>query len=197
MRELIADGRVSDPDSAKGRLLRAAATLFREKGYAGTTVRDLAAEVGILSGSIFHHFKNKEEILFGVMHEVVVAMESAVKVSLASAKTTRDKVQALITTELSFIHGAAGNATAVLVYEWRDLSRDRQQQILKGRQAYFRYWQQTLEQARAEGLTVVEPEYLRQLLHGALAWTTYWYQPDGKLSLSQLADRALTLAIKD
>ncbi len=197
MRDLVAEGRISDPDTARGRLLRAAAARFRANGYAGTTVRDLAAEVGILSGSIFHHFSNKEEILFHVMHEVVVAMEEALRLSLALAESTRDRVRTLITTELGFIHGEPGNATAVLIYEWRSLSPDKQQQLLKGRQAYFEYWQQTLEQAEAEELIVVEPEYLRQLLHGALAWTTYWYRPDGALSIEQLADRALALVIRE
>ena len=196
-RTLVADGQISDPDSAKGRLLAAAAKLFREKGYARTTVRDLAAEVGILSGSIFHHFSNKEEILFGVMLEVVMAMEEALKESLAEAETTTDKIRALITTELDFIHGEAGNATAVLIYEWRVLSEEHQQELLEGRDNYFRYWHETLQQAKAEGLTVIEPKYLRQLLHGALAWTTYWYQPDGKLSIEQLSDRALSLVVKD
>lgn len=195
--QLIAEGRISDPDTAKGRVLRAAAALFRQNGYAGTTVRDLAAEVGILSGSIFHHFSSKEEILFSVMQEVVVAMEEALRASLALAETTRDKVRTLITTELMFIHGEAGDATAVLMHEWRSLSPDQQQKLLQNRKAYFGLWQQTLERARTEGMTVVEPEYLRQLVHGALAWTTYWYRPGGKLSLDQLADRALTLAIKD
>ena len=195
-RQLVATGQMSDPDTAKGRLLRAAAALFRENGYGGTTVRDLAAKVGILSGSIFHHFSSKEEILFSVMQDVVVEMEEALRASLALAETTRDKVRTLIMTELSFIHGDASDATAVLMHEWRNLSPEQQERLLKGRKAYFGLWQQTLERAREEGMTVIEPEYLRQLLHGALAWTTYWYRPGGKLSLDQLADRALALAIK-
>ena len=54
-------------DSPRGRLLSAAAQLFREKGFDRTTVRDIAAAVGIQSGSIFHHFKSKEDILYSVM----------------------------------------------------------------------------------------------------------------------------------
>jgi len=126
-----------------------------------------------------------------------MAMEEALKESLAEAETTTDKIRALITTELDFIHGEAGNATAVLIYEWRVLSEEHQQELLEGRDNYFRYWHETLQQAKAEGLTVIEPKYLRQLLHGALAWTTYWYQPDGKLSIEQLSDRALSLVVKD
>ncbi|HHX89341.1 MAG TPA: helix-turn-helix transcriptional regulator, partial [Paracoccus sp.] len=43
-----------DTDTARGRLLAIAARLFRERGYAGTTVRDIASAMGILSGSLFH-----------------------------------------------------------------------------------------------------------------------------------------------
>ena len=52
---LVDKGVVNAPDSAKGRLLQAAATLFKEKGYERTTVRDLGKAVGIQSGSLFHH----------------------------------------------------------------------------------------------------------------------------------------------
>ena len=51
-------------NSPRGRLLSAAAHLFRDKGFDRTTVRDIAAAVGIQSGSIFHHFKSKEDILY-------------------------------------------------------------------------------------------------------------------------------------
>ena len=59
-------------DSPRGRVLRAAAHLFRVQGYSGTTVREIAALVGIQSGSLFHHFRSKEEILFVVMKEVII-----------------------------------------------------------------------------------------------------------------------------
>ena len=59
----------SNPDTAacirrhaRGKLLQTAAHLFRSKGYERTTVRDLASAVGIQSGSIFHHFKSKDEM---------------------------------------------------------------------------------------------------------------------------------------
>ena len=69
MHELVENGQLTDPDSARGKLLQVAAHLFRNKGYERTTVRDLAGAVGIQSGSIFHHFKSKEEILRAVMEE--------------------------------------------------------------------------------------------------------------------------------
>jgi AcrR family transcriptional regulator len=59
------------------RLLDCAAQLFREKGYERTTVRDIGAAVGIQSGSIFHHFSSKEDILKAVMSEALsILLES-------------------------------------------------------------------------------------------------------------------------
>lgn len=196
LKKLIEEGHISDPASPKGRLLAEAAKLFREKGYNRTTVRDIAAEVGILSGSIFHHFKNKDEILFGVMNQVVRAMDEAIATSVEEADTTSDKIRALIDTELRFIHGKTANATAVLIYEWRSLSEEYRAQVLEGRRIYFEVWQNTLAQAYQEGLVVVEPKYLRQLLHGAIAGTSNWYRADGELTFDELTDRILTLAIK-
>ena len=65
LENLVANGSVTDPASARGRLLTKAAHLFRVKGYERTTVRDLAAEVGIQSGSIFSSLQNQRRYLAG------------------------------------------------------------------------------------------------------------------------------------
>jgi len=184
-----------DPDTARGRLLAAAAGLFREKGYAGTTVRDIAGAVGILSGSLFHHFSSKEDILFAVMESVIAAMRRDLEAALADASTPQARVRALIAVELAYLHGPASNATSVLFHDWRALSPERQTPLLQGRDAYFALWHDTLAQAHAAELTALEPEVLRQFLHGALAWTSFWYRPEGGLSLDALTDRAVALAV--
>ena len=133
---LIEQGLLTDPTSAKGKLLSQAARLFREKGYERTTVRDLAAAVGIQSGSIFHHFKSKEAILKAVMEEVIVYNTHRMREELAKADSPRDEVLALIRCELEAINGVTGDAMSVLVYEWRSLNADNQQYILKLRDVY-------------------------------------------------------------
>src|SRR5690606_13334419 len=113
---------VTDPDSARGKLLQMAAHLFRSKGFERTTVRDLASAVGIQSGSIFHHFKSKDEILRSVMEETVRYNTALMQAALSEATTVREQVLALIRCELQSIMGGTGEAMAVLVYEWRSLS---------------------------------------------------------------------------
>lgn len=185
-------------DSPRGRLLAAAAHLFRTKGFERTTVRDLAQAVGIQSGSIFHHFKSKEEILRCVMEEVIHFNTDRMKAALMQAQSPRDKLLALIRSELVSINGETGEAMAVLIYEWRSLSEESQRFILTLREHYEQLWLTVLNEAKAAGLIPahVDTFILRRFLTGALSWSNYWYKPNGPLTIDQLAEQALSLALK-
>lgn len=148
MRELVDNGQLTDPDSARGKLLQMAAHLFRNKGYERTTVRDLASAVGIQSGSIFHHFKSKDEILRSVMEETIRYNTALMRAALMQSTSVRERVLALIRCELQSIMGGSGEAMAVLVYEWRSLSEDGQAQVLALRDIYEQIWLQVLGRPR-------------------------------------------------
>lgn len=184
------------PGEAKRRILTAAARLFRQRGFARATVRELADVVGILSGSLFHHFRSKDEILFAVMEEVIAEMDTALAAAIAAADSPEGRLRALISTQLGFIHGPRSDAAAVLIYEWNALAPESRDRLLAGRQAYFARWHEVLSQAQAEGLTRLEPVVLRQLLHGAIVWTANWYQPGGALTQVELEEAVLSLALK-
>jgi len=194
--QLIEQGVINAPDSAKGRLLQAAATLFKEKGYERTTVRDIGKAVGIQSGSLFHHYSNKEAILRAVMEETILLNTELMKVALINSQKPEDKILALIQCELQSVLGETGAAMTVLVYEWRSLNEENQQYILKLRGIYEDLWINALTEAKASGSVVVDPFVLRRLLTGALSWTVNWYRQEGDLTIDQLAQMALSLAIK-
>lgn len=183
----------TDPNSARGRLLKQAAHLFREKGYERTTVRDLAAAVGIQSGSIFHHFRTKEDILKAVMTEAILVNTDRMRARLQGTSSTRDAIEALILCELESINGDTGEAMTVLVYEWRSLSDESQRSILELRETYENLWLDVLKQARSEGLIQADPFVLRRFLTGALSWTITWYRPEGAMTVPELAREAMAM----
>ncbi|WP_017939342.1 TetR/AcrR family transcriptional regulator [Zestomonas thermotolerans] len=197
LRTLVESGQVTDPESPRGKLLQTAAHLFRTKGFERTTVRDLASAVGIQSGSIFHHFKSKDEILRSVMEETILYNIALMRAALAEAGTVRERVLALIRCELQSIIGGTGEAMAVLVFEWRSLSEQGQAHILKLRDLYEELWMDVLSEAKEAGYFKGDPFILRRFLTGALSWTTTWYRAEGSMSLDQLAEAALTLVIKE
>lgn len=197
MQKLVANGELTDPDSARGKLLQTAAHLFRSKGYERTTVRDLASAVGIQSGSIFHHFKSKDEILKAVMEETILYNTALMRAALDDARCPRERVLGLIRCELQSIMGGTGEAMGVLVYEWRSLSAEGRDYILGLRDTYEQLWLQVLGEAKAAGYFKADPFIIRRFLTGALSWTTTWFRPDGPMTLDQLAEEALSLVIKD
>jgi len=193
---LIQEGKLTDPASPRGRLLHHAARLFRTKGYERTTVRDLASATGIQSGSIFHHFPSKNDILRTVMTE-------AITLNLTRMRQALDKVGpdpvarllVLIRCELHAINGETGEAMAVLFHEWSSLSEEGQASILSLRDEYERLWLDTLGQLHERRILPSPPGLVRRLLTGALAWTVHWYRSDGPMTLDEIAQEVLRLSL--
>ncbi|MDP2228685.1 MAG: TetR/AcrR family transcriptional regulator [Moraxellaceae bacterium] len=183
-------------DSPRGRVLRAAAHLFCTQGYERTTVRDLARVVGIQSGSLFHHFKTKEDILCAVMEEAIHFNFARMEQAVACGCTPRERLRGLIRAELESINGDTGDAMSVLVYEWNALSAERQQLLLAMRERYEALWLQVLEELRGEGAVPHDAFIWRRLIGGAIGWTRMWYKRNGPLSLDALADMTLDMALR-
>lgn len=194
LQALIAENLVSDPNGARGRLLKEAARLFRDKGYERTTVRDLAAAVGIQSGSLFHHFRTKEEILKAVMVETIRLNTALMQSAVDAAESSQEKLRALVRAELESVNGQTGEAMAVLVFEWRSLSEASQAEVLELRDIYEKLWLDALSSLRREGRMEADPFVVRRMLTGALSWTVTWYKPSrGGLTLDGLTDEVMAM----
>jgi AcrR family transcriptional regulator len=195
---LIKEGKLTDPASPRGRLLQHAAQLFRTKGYERTTVRDLAAATGIQSGSIFHHFASKNEILHAVMVEAITLNLARMHEALAVAgPDPAQRLLALIRCELHAINGATGEAMAVLFHEWNSLNEEARTSILTLRTEYEGLWLEVLERLYKAGRLRTQPALVRRLLTGALAWTIHWFRPTGPMSLDELAGEVLRLLLDE
>lgn len=183
-------------DSPRGRLLLGAAYLFHKQGYAKTTVRELANFIGIQSGSLFHHFKSKDDILANVMHETIIYNHARLEQAIAKSDNLEQQLKNLIHAELTSITGDTGSAMAVLVYEWFALSKQRQDELLKLRNDYESIWLNVIEELKVLGKIQHDAFIWRRLLGGAIAWTVTWYRPDGKISLDELTNIVLDMALK-
>lgn len=194
-RKLIVQGAITDPVSARGKLLSCAVKLFRSKGFERSTVRELAALAGIQSGSIFHHFSSKEDILVAVMRETILLNIERMRRALAQGNDLKERIFSLIVTELESIHGRTGSAMSLLVFEWRSLSVENQNAILELRKVYEALWLQTLAEAKSAGVIKTDEVILRRLLTGAISWTSNWFKDSGELSIEQLAQEILEMIV--
>lgn len=175
-------------DTPRGKLLSAAARLFREKGFDRTTVRDIAREVGIQSGSIFHHFPSKEDILYAVMEEVIHFNTGRLRTLVAAEDDAVGRLRALIRGELGSIIGDTREAMTILVQEWRCLSPEKQEQALGLRSIYEQLWLDVLNELHESGVFSANPFIMRRLITGMTGWSANWYHRDGTLEPEDLAE---------
>ena len=117
----------------RGELTRIAARLFAERGYQGTSLADLAAELGVQKPSLYHHIDSKEDLLWEIAQEGATAFHAALDgVPAASAP---ERIRLALRAHLAVVAGQLDIAT-VFVREWRYLEGERQARFLAERRRY-------------------------------------------------------------
>src|SRR5262245_27218757 len=84
-------------------VLEAAGRLFRQKGFAATTVREIAAAAGILPGSLHYRFASKEELLLALMDRGIEKAVSAVRTAIADTRDPLDRIRAALRAHLRLL----------------------------------------------------------------------------------------------
>lgn len=177
-------------------ILRAAARLFRKRGYDRTTVRELADAVGLQSGSLFHHFKTKDEILVAVMEHGLVLASAFVISATAQAKTPRERVETLFRSYLvALLSDEYRDYMTVLLYDFRSLSPALAQRVHQLRSEVERRWLAVLNEVLPAGQPGPSVRLKTQFVLGAMNWALQWYNPKGKLSLDELSQQFAELAL--
>lgn len=188
-----------DDGNRRAELLRSAARLFRRKGFDATSTRDIAAAVGMRSGSPFYHFKSKGDLLFAVMQEgmrsAIARQEAALAKAGAPAAGNAALLRILVRNHFDVLLGPGSDFIPVMLYESRSITA-RQRTVLVELQAqYEASWIPVLQALHANGELRGDVKLARLLLFGALNWSVQWYDRRKGASLDQLTDAALSLFI--
>lgn len=192
---MTSDKQQPERSSRPGRqaLVEAAAQLFREKGYERTTVRDLAAAVGMQSGSLFYHFKTKGEILAEVMQQGVEQVIYNMEAAMVGVTEPRERLVALTHSHLYTLLSNEQAALASLLYDWKSLPAELQTEILSARNRYELKCREELSNAQNAGYLPndgsVDIALTVRFWLGAINWTPQWYKADGDLSIDSLAEQ--------
>ena len=173
----------------RDRILKAAARLFREHGYRGTTVRDIAEEVGILSGSLFHHFSSKEEILLEIMREAFLSVCVAHERMLSQEPDPAKQLRALIRLELEAILSAERkDFHAVLYFDWREAPEAAMSELNRLRKRYRACWLHALQGCHEAGRLRCEPDIAERVIYGAMRGVMTWFRKGGRYTTEHFGD---------
>ena len=182
-------------ENRKDAILKAAGRLFREYGYEGTSVRDIAKAVRIQSGSLFFHFKSKEEILLCILEGGLLRAVAVLDRYLEHARTPREKMSAILHGHLNAVLDFERDAFTIVLRDWRTLTPASRKKIIALRDEYESHIARVLTELSGTGLIPADARLFRFFLLGALNWTVQWYRADGDLTIDQLADGFLNLLL--
>jgi AcrR family transcriptional regulator len=174
-------------------LLRVCARLFREKGFDGTTIRDISKAADMHSGSPFYHFKDKQAMLVAVMEQGLVEGLRKTETVMALELPPREKFERMIRAHLDTIFGRGNDFIPVLLYDWRSVTPANRARIIALRDRYDELWQRMVDALAAAGLLRGDRALARLLVLGAINWSAKWYRPGGRATLDQLARTAVEL----
>ena len=168
----------------------AAVKLFNERGYAATSVENVADALGILKGSLYYYIGSKEDLLFRIVSEVHVDARRIVEEALARKDLdARQRLALYVRNQAEY---NAKNVARVSVY-YRDLdqlSPARLKEIRARRGEHFRALVALIEEAQADGLiaTNVDPALAAHGVLSTIIWPFTWFRASGKVKPAELAD---------
>ncbi len=173
------------------RIISMAATLFRTKGYAGSTTRELAALLGLQAGSLYHHVSGKEDLLYAMclqsMQEVHDQVERTLRENDRAAPLTR--LRAMIRSHVVASVTDQDRLAAMLI-ELRALTPERRGTVLEVRERFIQLVRQAIGRAQMEGALRqdIPAKYLTLGLFNLVNWSIFWFRPGGELDAGSLGE---------
>ncbi len=171
-------------DSRAPQLLDAAARLFCQHGYEGTTVRDIARSVGMLPGSLYCHFATKDDLLSAVYLRGVEQICAAVQGAVQPLTEPWARLEAACVAHLEAILRDDDYARVVVRVRPDDVPAAAASMAIE-RDRYEAIWSSLLADLPLPPRT--DRRAARLMLLGALNWSQNWYRPDGGATPRKLA----------
>jgi AcrR family transcriptional regulator len=172
------------------RVLDAAAKIFRDNGYAGTTMRAIADEADLKAGSIYYHYKSKDELISAVLDLGIHAVSDSVKSALDALPETatgRQRIETAVYAHLSAII-EYGDYTLATRRVFGQVPESIRLKNMRLRDLYGTMWQEILMAAKERGefRPNANITLARLFILGALNWTVEWFKPGGR-SIDEVA----------
>jgi AcrR family transcriptional regulator len=178
-----------------------ASDLFRERGYAATSIRDIARALSVQGASLYAHVTSKEDVLWGIVDRAAGRFEAAAERAEHDAQARRpgdpaEALAALVRAHVDVLTGHVDEA-GVFVHEWRALGPERRAGILARRDAYEARFRRRIEEGIAIGaFAMTDPAIATSALLSALNGVATWYDPDGRLPAGRIADHLVDLSLR-
>jgi AcrR family transcriptional regulator len=186
---------MTEPRDRRELIVSTAAQMFARKGIRATTVREIADVVGILSGSMYHYFSSKDEIVKEILMGFLVAIRAEYDAVLARGLGAADTLREVVLVSLQ-VAARQPDATAIYQNELRYLRESPQYAEVQAAAADVqRVWLGVIERGVADGAfrDDIAPRVFHRLIRDAVWLSGRGRHPDAGYSTGQLADAITTI----
>jgi AcrR family transcriptional regulator len=180
----------------RNQLIDKAAELFAKRGYARTTMNDIAEELKLKRSSLYHYFRNKEEILDTLIEEQTVAPTQMLKGLIGDRSLSAiEKIRRALTQSILRKLSESARFRVLDQIEFEMPERQAAQHRRMKREV-LELWTQLIAEGTAAGdLRNVDSRMAAFALLGITNWTAWWYSPDGKLAPDQIAGAMMDIGL--
>jgi AcrR family transcriptional regulator len=184
-----------EPGDRHDQILAVAAELFARKGVAATTVREIADKVGILSGSLYHHFDSKEAMVDEILSPYLQDLGDACLRVLGRRADPRGKLRDLVTESLGVVERHP-HATEIYQSDVNYLSQFDRFGYLTAAASQVRHaWLEVLSEGVEQGAfrPDLDPRIVYRLMRDAIWPSVRWFRPSREYPLSRFAEECTAL----
>ncbi|MEX1037527.1 MAG: TetR/AcrR family transcriptional regulator [Acidimicrobiia bacterium] len=173
-----------------------AGRMFAEKGYHGTSMRDLGKELGLLGSSLYSHIDSKEDLLVEVVDEGARLFLDSAEKAMAVEGTAGERLRALIAGHVDVV---LDHQDVVRTYlnEARMLDEGHRSRVVESRDAYETMFRSVIGEGvdAGEFRADVDPKIAAIFILSILNALERWYRPDGELNRDRIVEAISTSAI--
>ncbi|MGN6756635.1 MAG: TetR/AcrR family transcriptional regulator [Thermomicrobiales bacterium] len=186
---------MSTTETRREQIYNTAGALFSRRGYAATSVRDIARELDLQGGSLYAHIASKEDVLWALVSGAAAQFFAAARPIVAADLPPADRLRALIAAHVSVVAGQADRAL-VFLNDWKFLSSPRRETIAAQRDEYEGLFRAAIADGIAAGdFAPTDPKLAATLILSALNGIPVWYHQHGALSAEAVAARYADLLL--
>lgn len=178
-------------------VIGAAGRLFAERGFHGTSMRDLGDELGLLGSSLYSHVSGKSELLVEVIARGDEFFAAAADAALREPGTPTDRLRRLVAGHVDVLVDHAAEARTFLD-EARFLDSRERGRAVAMRDAYEARWREVITEGVETGefRRDLDPAMASILVLSTLNALIRWYDPDGPLSRGEIVDELATFCLR-
>jgi len=187
---------VKTKKSAKRELILAeAAKLFKDRGYSGTSMRDLAGQVGMEAASMYNHIKSKDELLDTICFRISDTYISQLTEIERTAIPYSEKIKSLVRLHIRLMVEDSA-AVSVANHDWKYLPEPRLTEFKQARKNYEKGFAALIEAGIAAGeFRPVNVSVALFTVLSAVRWVELWYRPGRGLTADELESNILTVLL--